>query len=198
MNLPRIRSGLLRHTLDNQVLIYDSRDDRVHLLDPTTACVLELLEEGGWTSKGITAELAVRLGVAENEAFLPLALDELRNADLLEPTAASPPAFVDVPRRELIRKLALTGAAAMLIPAIATLSATRAYAQASPGVGTVGACQPCVEDTDCAAFAGDASKGCNEFNICGQSGQAPPGGACGAGGAPNCCQGSCSQGICVG
>ena len=198
MRLPRIRSGLLRHKLDNQVLIYDSRDDRVHLLDPTTACVLELLEEGGWTSEGITAELAVRLGVAANEAFLPLALEELRNADLLEPAESSPPAFVDVPRRELIRKLALTGAAAMLVPAIATLSATRAYAQASPGPGTVGACQPCTADEQCAAFAGDPSKGCNEFNICGQEGQAPPGGACGPGGAPNCCQGSCSGGICVG
>lgn len=154
MTLPRIRSGLLRRTLDNQVLIYDSCDDRVHLLDPTTACVLELLEEGRWTSEGIAAELAVRLRVAANEAFLPLALEELRNADLLEPTDASPAALVDVPRGELIRKLALTGAAAMLIPAIATLSATRAYAQASPGVGTVGACDPCSSDEQCAEFAG--------------------------------------------
>src|SRR5688500_20044364 len=104
MTLPRIRSGLLRHTLDNQVLIYDSRDDRVHLLDPTTSCVLELLEEGGWTSEGITAELAVRLGVASNEAFLPLALNELRNAGLLEPTDATPAEFVNVPRRQLLLK----------------------------------------------------------------------------------------------
>ncbi|HYN81414.1 MAG TPA: hypothetical protein VES88_07930 [Gemmatimonadaceae bacterium] len=197
MTLPRIRSGLLRHTLDNQVLIYDSRDDRVHLLDPTTACVLELLEEGGWTSEGITAELAVRLSVAPNEAFLPLALEELRNADLLEPTEASPAALVDVPRRDLIRKLALTGAAAMLVPAIATLSATRAYGQASPGVGTVASCQPCTQDEQCADFAGDPTKGCNEFNICGQTGQAPLGGACGPGGAPNCCTGSCSGGTCI-
>src|SRR5688500_12137665 len=115
--LPRVRPGLLRHPLDDQVLVYDSRDDRVHLLDPTTGCVFALLEEGGWTSAGITTELAARLDVSPSEDFLPLALDELRKAGLLEPVVAPAP-LADVTRREMVRKLALSGAATMLIPAI--------------------------------------------------------------------------------
>jgi len=194
--LPRVRTGLLRHALDDQVLVYDSRDDRVHLLDPTTGCVFALLEEGGWTSEGITIELAARLDVAPSEDFLPLALDQLRKADLLEPAVAPAP-LADVTRREMVRKLALTGAATMMIPAIATLSARRGYAQGTPISST--RCGPCTEDEQCPDFAGDPTKGCNEYNICAQAGQAPPGAPCGLpGSAPNCCQGSCSANVCVG
>ena len=62
-SLPRIRAGLLRHELDGQVLVYDPRHDRVHLLDPTTGCVLELLQEGGWTAEGVIAEVGARLNI---------------------------------------------------------------------------------------------------------------------------------------
>jgi hypothetical protein len=131
--LPRVRPGLLHHKLDEQVLVYDSRGDKVHLLDPTTACVLTLLEEGGWTREGVAAELFRRLGIDSSETLVPLAVEELRAADLLEITPEPEMPLADVTRRELLRKIGLTGAAALLIPAIVTFTATPGYAQTSAG-----------------------------------------------------------------
>jgi hypothetical protein len=129
--LPRARSGLLKHNVDDQELIYDPRADRVHLLDPTTACVLTLLQEGGWTREGVVIEMAARLGVPANASLLPLAIEELRAADLLEPSAEEISPLVDVNRRELLKKVGLAGAAALLIPSIVTFTATPGYAQTS-------------------------------------------------------------------
>lgn len=128
-SLPRVRPGLLRHELDGQVLIYDAREDRVHLLDTTTGHVFELLQEEGKTRESIVSELASRMNSIETDSLLQLSLDELRKADLLENAAM--PALSDITRRDLLRKVGLAGAAAVLIPAIATLTATSAYAQAS-------------------------------------------------------------------
>jgi hypothetical protein len=128
-SLPRVRPGLLRHELDGQVLIYDAREDRVHLLDTTTGHVFELLEQGERSREGIVSELATRMNSLESESLLQLSLDELRKADLLDDGAEMPP-LSDISRRELLRKVGLAGAA-LLIPAIATLTATTAYAQAS-------------------------------------------------------------------
>jgi hypothetical protein len=131
MNLPRVRPGLLRHELDGQVLIYDAREDRVHLLDTTTGHVFELLQEEGKTRESIVSELASRMNSIETDSLLQLSLDELRKAELLDEAATAMPALSDISRRDLLRKVGLAGAAAVLIPAIATLTATSAYAQAS-------------------------------------------------------------------
>ena len=130
-SLPRVRPGLLRHRLDGQVLIYDAREDRVHLLDPTTGHVFELLEQGGRTREGIVAELGTLTETMESDSLLQLSLDELRKADLLEDAATQMPALSEINRRDLLRKVGLAGAAALLVPAIATLTATPAYAQVS-------------------------------------------------------------------
>lgn len=126
--LPRVRPGLLRHRLDEQMLVYDPGDDKVHLLDPTTACVLDLLEEGKWSASRIMEEVARRVNVTPSEALLSLSLDELRKADLLDGRTAPLAPVTDVRRREMLRKLGLAGAAALLIPAITTITATPAYA----------------------------------------------------------------------
>lgn len=130
-SLPRVRPGLLRHHLDGQVLIYDARVDRVHLLDATTGHVFELLEQGGRSRQGIVGELATRMDTGESDSLLELSLDELRKADLLDDAATQLRPLSEISRRELLRKVGLAGAAALLIPAIATLTATPAYAQAS-------------------------------------------------------------------
>src|SRR5687768_9681297 len=129
--LPRVRAGLLRHQLDGQVLIYDARDDRVHLLDTTTGHVFELLEEGGRGREGIVAELATRMNAVESDSLLQLSLEELRKADLLDDVSGPVAPLSEINRRDLLRKVGMAGAAALLIPAIATLTATSAYAQAS-------------------------------------------------------------------
>jgi hypothetical protein len=60
-----------------------------------------------------------------------LALEELRKAELLDETSQHVPVAPGLNRRELLRKIALSGVAAAVIPAIVTLSASRAYAQGS-------------------------------------------------------------------
>jgi hypothetical protein len=127
--LPRVRPGLLRHQLDGQVLIYDAREDRVHLLDTTTGQVFGLLEEGGRTREGIVGELARRMNALESESLLQLSLEELRKADLLDDGVAPVAPLSEMNRRELLRKVGMAGAAALLIPAVATLTPGTAYAQ---------------------------------------------------------------------
>jgi hypothetical protein len=185
--LPRIRAGLLRHPLDKQDLVYDTRDDRIHLLDPTTACVLELLKEGGWTREGITAQIAVRLDVAPNAGFLPLALEELRKAGLLDEAVPLPAPMAGVNRRELVRKLAMTGAAALLVPTIATLTATRGYAQGSP---TLGVNSPCSENSQCISL--DCC-----YGTCVDTGLCPRANGAQCGQLHTCASGVCSGGLCV-
>ena len=184
--LPRPTSGLLKHPLDRQVLVYDTRVDRVHLLDPTTACVLELLEEGGWTPEGITAEIAVRLDVSPNEGFLPLALNELRNASLLDETVALATPLMEVNRRELVRKLAMTGAGALLVPTVATLTATRGYAQGT--VASLGPGRDCTNNAQC------IQNNCC-FGICSNTGCPQTSGAACAF-SFQCSSNSCVNGVC--
>lgn len=185
-SLPHVRSGLLRHHLDAEVLIYDSRGDKVHLLDPTTACVMELLEEGGWTAEGIRSEIPTRLGFAPIEGFLELAAEELRAAGLLVGSAARPAASIDIVRREVIRKAAIAGAAALLVPAITTLTATRGYAQATTKRAD---CAPCTKGSQC-------SSGNCDSGVCGGD-KLANGASCNAN--AECCSGTCSSldGICV-
>lgn len=186
--LPRIRAGLLKHPLDKQVLVYDTRADRVHLLDPMTACVLELLEEGGRTPDEISEQIVARLDLAPSAGFLPLALEELRKAGLFDETAAVPDPLVDVRRRELLRTIAMTGAAALLVPTVASLTATRGYAQ---GTVLAGAGQGCGSNATCAS-----NNCCN--GICSATGCPQAAGSictannqCAAAG--GCCAGICSD-----
>jgi len=180
--LPHVRPGLLRHSLDRQVLVYDPRDDRVHLLDPTTACVFELLEEGGWSAERIPSELARRLNVASDESFLPLALDELRKADLLD-SGSPQPVLAEVNRRDLVRKLAAAGAATFLVPAIATLTATRGYAQTTPTGAQGQTCSQCSAGTQCLSGTCGAQGACNNA-------LKPNGAPCGDKG--ECCSDKCT------
>lgn len=182
--LPRVRAGLLKHPLDKQVLVYDTRVDRVHLLDPTTACVLDLLEEGRWTVDGMTAEIAMRLDLAPNPSLVPLAFEELRASGLLDETASLPEP-IDYDRRELLRTMAMTGAAALLIPTVATLTATRGYAQGTVTQGAGGGCTinaQCTSNTCCCGIC--SATGCPQANgaICNDNCQ--------------CSSGNCQNGIC--
>jgi len=138
--------------LDEQLVVYDPRDDRVHLLDATTASVLELLEESVSDASRLPSDVARRLGTSATPELVDLAIDELRRADLLDPVQHSPIPLTEISRREILRKVAAAGMAALLIPAIVTLTPDSAYAQsnctASTGRG-IGC--PCQQNTQCAS-----------------------------------------------
>lgn len=186
-SIPRLRTGLLRHPLDGQVLVYDSRADRVHLLDPTTACVLELLDEGGRGPDEISAEVGRRIGATADLQLIRLALQELKDADLLDPASVVEDGFS---RRDAVRKLAAAGIAGVLIPTIATLAASRAYAQTLAGVGaSCSSSGQCATNRCCGGLCRTAA--CTAHN-----------GNCGIGVNPDknttvpdctCCSGTCTQ-----
>jgi len=149
-----LRTSLLCNELDGQVLVYDPKSETIHLLDATTAQVMEILRDHTLTAEEAAAELSRRTGAASNAALLELALEELRKAELLDEQPVSSPR-PGVSRRELLRKATFAGAAAALIPTIVTLSATRAYGQ--------GSCKAkkecCTVDADCCSNKCDASTG---------------------------------------
>ncbi len=145
MSIPsRVKKGLLQHPLDDQTLVYDPERDTVHLLDRSTACVLDMLNEGGWTQEGMKVELAARIQVPADDALVALSMDALYTAGLLEATGPQPAPLSEITRRDLVGKLAMTGAAALLIPVVATLTATRAYAGTLVPVD-----QACITTSNC-------------------------------------------------
>ncbi|GJG86404.1 hypothetical protein tb265_15850 [Gemmatimonadetes bacterium T265] len=130
MFLPRPRNGLRRHRIEDQVLVYDARTDRTHLLDHATGTVLDLLEEGGRPPEALVVELGRRIDRPADDALVTLALDELRKAELLDEDR-SPAPLNEVSRRQLLRRAGLVGATALLVPTIVSLTANPLYA-ASP------------------------------------------------------------------
>jgi len=166
-HLPSPRAGLLAHRLDDQFLVYDPSADKIHLLDPTTARVYDLLDSRHSTRGDILRELASLAGGQADEALLALALDELSRAGLLESPSGVERSIPDVTRRQLLRGLATAGATALLIPAITTLTASNLNAQ--------GTCIPigsaCTTDAQCCI-------GSNGGRHCHHIGTDPPGSFC--------------------
>lgn len=139
--LPCVSPDLLTHQLDGQLLVYDPRDNQVHLLNAVTARVFEMLREGGWTWSRACEEIARLSDTAESEVLLELALDDLRKANLTMDFPLS--ATQGIRRRDLLKKIAATGAIAAAIPGIVTV---RASAQTG---SCFQACHGCATDDQC-------------------------------------------------
>jgi hypothetical protein len=161
--LPSLRAGLLRHRLDNELLVYDTRADQIHLLNPSTFAVVEMLEEG------VDAEtMANRLGSAnktDGADILALALDELAKAKLLESKSSASSIIPDGTRRQMIQRAAGLGAA-LLIPAIVTLTPRTASAASNLANGAA-----CVSSVEClSGCCGSNGSGACLTNKCSPSG----------------------------
>ena len=133
----------MRHPFIDQVLLYDTEKDRIHLLDGTTASVVDSLEKGD-TANAIAAQLEQQNGTEGGEQLLALALDELAKVELTENGATSSTPMPEITRRDMIAKLAGMGAA-VLIPAIVSLTPNKAAAQGS----TFGCGSACTTTAQC-------------------------------------------------
>ncbi len=131
MTAPRLRADLLFHQLDDEILVFDPKADKVHLLDATTAKVMRELRADAHDDGA--------------DPTFDLAIAELENAELLESESRAP----GVSRRDLLKKVA----AGVLVPAIVTLSPSLAYGQ--------GSCLPkkacCTSDVQCCSTKCDPS-----------------------------------------
>lgn len=132
--LPSLRTGLRRHQLDGQLLVFDAQAEQVHLLDGTTAAVVEMLDQGV-PSDAIAERLGADEGTAAGATLLALALDQLAEARLIAPSASAVAPIIEPTRRQMIQRVAGLGAA-LMVPAIVTLTPRRAYAATGGAVGS--------------------------------------------------------------
>jgi hypothetical protein len=167
--LPSLRPGLLRHRLENELLVYDSREEQIHLLNPAAFAVVEMMDEG-LDADTIATRLAKQNGSASGSEMLALALDELAKAKLIETKSeVGSASMLDGTRRQMIQKAAAVGAA-LLLPAIITLAPRAAAAATNIATGSP---TPCAHNFECQSLccASNGSGTCTQSrcspNTCG-------------------------------
>ncbi|HZQ07327.1 MAG TPA: PqqD family peptide modification chaperone [Anaerolineae bacterium] len=134
------RNGLTIQPLGDEVLLYDSTNDKAHVLNQTSALVWELAN--GKRSVAVIAQrLAQERHTIPDEDLVWLALNQLSKAGLLQQSVAAPVRVTSMTRRDFLQKAAL---AAMVIPVVKTIQSP-GYQQASSCVPKL----PCSTDDDC-------------------------------------------------
>lgn len=121
--------------LDGEVLIYDEKIDKAFNLNKTSALVWELCD-GKHSLSDISRLLGEKLNADVDDGLVWLALEQLRQENLIENEVALPDSLVGLSRRQAIRKVGL--AAAITLPFISSLVApTPLHAQSvNPNVPT--------------------------------------------------------------
>lgn len=81
---PRVRHGLVSRQVDEELILYDAASDRVLLLNPSAAAVLDLCD-GSRSVESIANEIASRYGVERGRArsSVDSALDEFHANGIL-------------------------------------------------------------------------------------------------------------------
>jgi hypothetical protein len=124
----------------DEVVVYDSREHRGHCLNPSAAVVWRHLD-GQTSMRQMVAHLRNELDIAADEDTVWAAVLELEKANLLE-APLDLPASGDLSRRSLLRRMGAAAAAVTVMPAISSVIAPPAYAQASAaGCPTPDTCQ---------------------------------------------------------
>lgn len=120
MQRPQARRNQLRTetSAEGGLVIYDQQTDAGHVLNPTLAAVFELAD-GTRSVPEIAQLLAERGELPADEEIVPLALQELDQAGLLERTGPPGP---KVSRRKLLSRLAMGAPAAALLPGIDSIT----------------------------------------------------------------------------
>lgn len=140
-SFPRARrDDLLVEDIMDELLIYDLRSEQAHCLNATAAAIWRACD-GHTGVEALVAATSAAIGAPCDERVILLALEQLRERDLLDQLPASASALVS--RRELMERLAVP---MLLLPLITTLSVpTPAMAQScatmQPGMqGIQGPC----------------------------------------------------------
>ena len=129
-SLLSLRAGLLRHKLNDELLVYDPVEQRIHLLNNTTTAIVDMMDEGV-SAEAIIEKLDHIHARPVGSQLLALALDELAKTGLTE-NAGKVTRISDVSRRELLQRVAAVGAI-LLTPAIASLTPATMHAQSACG-----------------------------------------------------------------
>jgi hypothetical protein len=113
----RVEGVHLEHAAD-EILVIKPGTLEAHALNQSAAAVYELCD--GKTSKPeMAAAIRHRTGLPADEEIVDLALAELVDAGLVLLDNPEPPSTIT--RRSLIRRLALSSVAAMMLPVVETI-----------------------------------------------------------------------------
>jgi hypothetical protein len=129
---PRARTDdLVVERLGDEVLVYDQRTEKCHMLNRAAAAVWRRCDGQAGPAE-LAAAVAAESGLPARDEVVALALDQLRRADLLE---GADEAAHERPlsRRALVRRLGLAAGLAALLPMVESLVVPRA-ADAQSGV----------------------------------------------------------------
>ncbi len=118
--------------LDGEVLVYDQKTNKAFNLNKTSALVWEL-SDGTHSLSEISRLLGEKLNADVDDGLVWLALEQLRQENLIENEVALPESLIGLSRRQAIRKVGL--AAVITLPFISSLVApTPMQAQSVPRV----------------------------------------------------------------
>lgn len=189
---------LVVQEIDDEILIYDRRDDTAHCLTAFAAAVWRRCE-GGARLSDLVARVTLPTGAGDAEAVVLRALSELSEKGLLD---SSDPR---VSRRQALGRMAGVGLAAASAPFVVSAAVPTAQAAGSPNtcrhVGE--SCSPAGTanpNNDCCPDAGAfcSTGGSPQCTACIGSNQATPGGHCtNASLGYQCCSGVCNGSKCA-
>ena len=124
------KADILVVELDGEVLVYDQKVNKAFNLNKTSALIWELCD-GKHSLSEISRVLGEKLNAPVDDGLIWLALEQLRQENLIENEVVLPESLVGLSRRQAIRKVGL--AAAITLPFISTLVAPTALnAQSTP------------------------------------------------------------------
>ena len=148
------KENIVIQELENELLIYDLNINKVYCLNHTSAMVWQL-SDGENSIPEISLLMSKKLQTEISEDFVWLALDRLKQADLLDKSTKIEIDFNGLTRRQLIRKVGL--ASMIALPIIASVVApTAVNAQSLSGV-----CLPLLK-LGCSTFPNNCCPG----NVC--------------------------------
>lgn len=142
-----LKHNILVQELDKELLLYDLTRDKVYCLNETSLIIWNLCD-GENTVEDIRRQVSIQLKTQIAEEMIWLAIDKLKQEQLLENYQEIQISFSGLSRREVIKKVGLSTMIALpFISAVTAPNATSAQSQSCSST-TVCFCQ----DASCVQF----------------------------------------------
>lgn len=142
------RDNLVVQEMDNEILIYDLKENRAFCLNETSALIWQLCD-GSKSAAEISQQVSRKLKESATEDLVWLALDQLKKEQLIDNSVELDNYFAGMSRREVIKKVGLGTMVAL--PVIASLAAPMAVEAQTciGGVGSVALAGACTQNCQC-------------------------------------------------
>jgi hypothetical protein len=168
------KNDIVVQDLNGEVLIYDLKLNKAFCLNETSALVWQACD-GNKSVDEISRSISKQMNQPANDDLVWLALDQLKQENLLENSEEVVANFDGMSRREVIRKIGL--GTMIALPFVTGLIApTAAQAQSLAAICAATACD-CADAFGIPANAGVQCTGVNLITPCGALGGAPAGSA---------------------